>query len=74
MNLEQRWPELFANLTPRRRHAVLLACAANWHEGWEPNRDDVTNLIDGLSGTITRDQYLGRSLIIAQRHSGTEPH
>ncbi len=62
MNLEGRWPELFEPLTPQQRRAVVQALAANWHEGWQPNYQDVRDLVDFTTGAITGDEYDRRSL------------
>jgi len=69
LNLESRWPDLFTELLPLQRFAVTQALAGNWHEGWEPNRDDVANLIDVIRGTIDYNEYLRRALAIARHRA-----
>lgn len=32
--------------------------ASAWHEGWEPNREDVENVTDPAGGAIDDDEYL----------------
>jgi hypothetical protein len=63
--LETWWPDLFDGLTAVERRSVVQACAANWHEGWTPNKADVRNLTDVVRGTITREEYLARACAIA---------
>jgi Antitoxin VbhA len=63
-DLEGWWPEAFEGLTTAQRWNVIQACAANWHEGWEPNRPDVQNLCDVVRGTITPEEYLDRAMAI----------
>ena len=45
-DIEDRWPELFAQLDATQRNAVRQSLAAAWHEGFEPTREDVENLTD----------------------------
>ena len=65
--VEQRWPELFAELDETQRRAVVQSLAAAWHEGWEPNREDVENLTDEARGAIDYDEYLRRADAAAER-------
>jgi len=65
--IEQRWPELFAQLDTTQRRAVVQSLASAWHEGWEPNREDVENLTDKVRGAIDRDEYMRRSSEAAER-------
>lgn len=69
-DVETRWPELFAQLDADERRAVLRSLAAGWHEGWEPNREDVADLIDFTRGTITLETYRARSAEKAARIAG----
>jgi hypothetical protein len=66
-DVEQRWPELFAELDPNERRAVVQSLAADWHEGWEPNREDVENITDLARGAIDDDEYLRRVEAAAER-------
>ena len=52
-DVEARWPELFDQLDADKRRAVVRSLAAGWHEGWEPNREDVSDLIDYTRGALT---------------------
>lgn len=62
LDVEQRWPELFAGLEPAQRNAVVQSLASSWHEGWEPNRPDVENLVNFVTGVIDRKEFLLRSV------------
>ncbi len=69
-DVEARWPELFAQLDAEQRRAVVQSLAAGWHEGWEPNREDVADLIDYARGALTFDEYQARSAEKAARIAG----
>ncbi|WP_413456344.1 hypothetical protein ACLQ8T_08170 [Glutamicibacter sp. FR1] len=60
-DIEERWPELFAQLDAMQRNSVRQALAASWHEGWVPNREDVENLTDVARGAIDQDEYFRRA-------------
>lgn len=62
LDVERRWPELFEGLEYGQREAVVQSLAASWHEGWEPNRVDVANLVDFVTGVIDRAEFLRRSV------------
>lgn len=66
-NIEERWPELFAQLDETQRRAVVQSLASAWHEGWTPNREDVENLTDEARGAIDRAEYLRRVDAAAER-------
>ena len=66
-DIEQHWPELFAQLDDTQRRAVVQSLASGWHEGWTPNREDVENLTDKARGAIDRDEYLRRADAAAER-------
>ena len=69
LDLEGMWPELFEGMSYTQRRAVIDACAANWHEGWEPNYDDVKDLADYARGVITAEEYTIRTQTrIYRRH------
>lgn len=67
LDLESRWPELFAPLDAEQRRAIVRALAASWHDGWEPNREDVADLAEYVRGAITFDEYQERSAAKAER-------
>lgn len=66
-DLEERWPELFDPLTPEQRRGIVNVLAGSWHEGWQPNREDVADLADYARGAITFDEYQARSLAKSDR-------
>jgi hypothetical protein len=66
-DIMQRWPELFAQLDATQRRAVVQSLASAWHEGWEPNREDVENLTDEARGAVDWDEYLRRADQAAER-------
>lgn len=67
-DIEQRWPELFAPLDATQRRAVVQSFASAWHEGWQPNREDVENLALEASGAIDDEEYLRRIHQAAERY------
>lgn len=72
-DIEERWPELFAELDETQRHAVVQSLASAWHEGWTPNREDVENLTDEARGAIDHEEYLRRVDEAAQRYRRVSP-
>lgn len=68
-DVEERWPELFGQLDPIQRRAVVQALASAWHEGWTPNREDVENLTDEARGAIDSDEYMRRVREAARRRT-----
>lgn len=72
LDIEQRWPELFAPLDEVQRRAVVQSLANAWHEGWQPNREDVANLTDRARGLIDKDEYLRRAHAAARRRAAGE--
>jgi hypothetical protein len=69
-DIEERWPGLFADLTEQERWAVRQSLASAWHDGWEPNREDVENLIDFTRGAIDFEEYRRRADAAAERRRG----
>ncbi|MDR7184617.1 hypothetical protein J2X85_001640 [Microbacterium trichothecenolyticum] len=55
------WPELFEGLDEAQRDAIRQSFAANWHEGWQPNRDDVADLTAQTRGEIDAEEYMRRA-------------
>ena len=45
----------------------MQSLASAWHEGWEPNRENVENLTDKMRGAIDEDEYMRRSREAAER-------
>ncbi|NUP74316.1 MAG: hypothetical protein HOQ07_06670 [Sinomonas sp.] len=70
-DVEQRWPELFEQLDEAKRRSVLNTLAADWHEGWIPNREDVENITDLARGAIDAAEYDRRSDEAAERRRRT---
>lgn len=66
-DIEQQWPELFEQLDIKQRRAVVQSLASAWHEGWEPNREDVENLTDETGGAIDHNEYMRRVRQAAER-------
>lgn len=67
LDVEARWPELFVELDAAQRRSVVNTLAADWHEGWVPNREDVENITDLARGAIDDAEYLRRSDEAAER-------
>ena len=57
INRGGRWPDLFERLSPQQRRAVVQSFAAVWHEGWEPNREDVRDVIEEMTGAIKSHEF-----------------
>ena len=66
LDIEDRWPELFAPLDQVQRRAVVQSFAAAWHEGWEPNREDVALVVDEALGVIDFDELVRRARVRAE--------
>ena len=66
-DIENRWPELFAQLDEVQRDSVWQSLAAGWHEGFTPTREDVENLTDYARGAIDFAEYRRRSHAAARR-------
>lgn len=63
----QRWPDLFEPLDDQQKQRVSDALASGRLDGWEPERDDVADLIDQELGRIDSAEYLRRSIAQATR-------
>jgi hypothetical protein len=55
-----RWPDLFVGLTPGQRRTVVRNLARSWHDGWEPTRSDVDDLVQYVVGEISEAEYARR--------------
>lgn len=55
------WPELFVGMGERQRNGIRQAVAANWHDGWQPSRDAVSDLVARSRGEITIEEFIERS-------------
>lgn len=69
-DVEDRWPELFAQLNEVQRNSVRQSLAAGWHEGFAPTREDVENLTDYARGAIDFAEYRRRGQAAARREAG----
>jgi hypothetical protein len=69
-DVEDRWPELFAQLNETQRDSVRQSLAAGWHEGFTPTREDVENLTDYARGAINFAEYRRRGHAAAHRKVG----
>lgn len=58
----QRWPELFESLTDEQKQRVSDALSNNRLEGWEPQRDDVADLVAREAGRIDTAEYIRRTM------------
>ena len=58
----QRWPELFESLDDDQKQRVSDALSNNRLEGWEPDRDDVADLVDREAGRIDTAEYIRRTM------------
>jgi hypothetical protein len=63
----QRWPELFEPLDDAQKQRISDALANGRLEGWEPEREDVADLIDRELGRIDRSEYVRRTMARAER-------
>lgn len=61
LELEAEYPDLFAPLSATDREAVLQTLASSWHDGWTPNRRDVVDLVDLVTGAIDNAEYERRT-------------
>ena len=69
-DVEETWPELFAQLDAAQRNSVRQSLAAGWHEGFTPTREDVENLTDFARGAIDFPEYRRRGHAAARRSVG----
>lgn len=58
LDLSGMYPDLFADLTADQAHRVEKSFAADWHEGWQPNREDVARFSGYIKGEISEREYL----------------
>ena len=67
LDIDRRWPDLFAPLTPEQHRDVMSACASIWFEGWVPDRDQVSLIIDNHLERVPADEYARRAADLARR-------
>lgn len=58
LNLEELYPDLFEGLSQEQIRDINISWAYEWHEGWEPNREDVAESILVDTGKISSEEYL----------------
>ena len=61
LDVIELWPELFVGVSDVAARAIQNACVASWHEGWEPNRADVADLVADARGEIDLDELVRRA-------------
>lgn len=61
MDVVSMWPDLFEGMTEKRKNSIRQTFASSWHEGWEPNREDVADLVAHARGEIDTDEYMRRT-------------
>lgn len=67
LDIDRRWPDLFAPLTDDQHREVMSACASLWFEDWNPDRDQVSLIIDSHLGRVPADEYDRRAADLARR-------
>jgi len=66
------WPELFTEMSDIDRNAIRQSFAASWHDGWQPDREDVADLAAQTRGKITAEEYRQRIRNRAQPREETQ--
>lgn len=66
------WPGLFDGLDKRQRNAIRQACAANWQEGWKPNRAVVADLAENARSRLTVGRMMYDYIMLRTQISLTE--
>ncbi|GAA1359267.1 hypothetical protein GCM10009636_32720 [Arthrobacter koreensis] len=66
------WPDLFTDMSDSGRNAIRQSFAASWHDGWEPDQEDVADLAAQTRGTITAEEYRQRIRNRAQPRETTQ--
>lgn len=56
--LEKLYPDLFEGITAKQIDDFNESWAAEWHEGWQPNRKDVAESLLVYTGKISGEEYL----------------
>lgn len=66
LNARERWPEVFATLTPLQAQAVEQSLVATWHEGVEPSTEHVQDLAARARGDLSFEEFKARVLLRAE--------
>jgi len=61
LDLVAMYPDLFADLTPEQQRIEVEGWACQWHEGWQPNREDVADSIAVTTGMMSREEFSRRA-------------
>lgn len=56
----ERFPDLFDGLTDEQRRGITQTLANGHLEGWEPTREEISDLIDVDLGRISDEEYITR--------------
>lgn len=67
LDVIELWPELFVGVSDVTAQAIQDACVASWHEGWEPDRADVEDMVAQARGEVDLDELLRRARARAAR-------
>lgn len=71
LRLEKLYPDLFEGLSQEQIQDINISWAYEWHEGWEPNREDVAESILVDTGKISGEEYLEMLRSQAREAAGT---
>ncbi len=71
LDLLRLYPDLFVGLDGETTEMISEIFVSAYFEGWEPNREDVADLIAHDRGEIDDEEYTRRYLERAHRRAGT---
>lgn len=71
LDLLRLYPDLFVGLDGETTEMISEIFVSAYFEGWEPNREDVADLIAHDRGEIDDAEYTRRNLERAHRRAGT---
>ncbi|GAB2562365.1 antitoxin VbhA family protein [Kribbella endophytica] len=66
----RQWPELFEPLDDAQKQRVSDVLASGRLDGWEPDREDVSDLVDRELGRIDAAEYIRRTIAKVTGRSG----
>lgn len=61
-DIQDRWPELFEQLSAQQRESVARALAHARSEGRQLTRDDVVEIIDASRGVLPPEEFTRRNM------------
>lgn len=70
LDLLRLYPDLFVGLDGETTEMITEIFVSAYFEGWEPNREDVADLITHDRGEIDDEEYTRRGLERAHRRAG----